>query len=548
MSRYSLNDQFAATRQEFEFGFDDGASTFERSTMISTVMDEQEQSAERTAVPGPITDIHDPAQQGAGRVIDPYDLLVLPPNPSPRDIRRAYFRLFVLLYPDTQPPKLREAASVYFGMVQYAFEQLIGHDKRILQGLDDSSTYDLALDEPGRYQVYQLWRISLARLAGGSHDIESKDDNQQQLKNSSNLDQWYGYMMQKWRGWTKHGYLGLGIKLDMGSPYQFETWLMGFSRFSVLNRQFLSLVPIRTAPRVELSYRGLESSHQQSVPGSWTISAAAEPQSVGLSLKHGIDMADMRWPSLQPSETAKDRTSQHDRSGSGGLRIETEVSCGWLWSKFLALRCLKRVGRFSKCGLEFGFSNHFIHLSFYWSRLGQRIRLPFMVSTASPLSSRFFFWTTFLPLAGLAGWEYVSYRRSCQTAKLEQREDEPGLVQERRAEADDLTIILSTNVESKQEAERAKRGLVILSAKYGVKKDESWGLEEVADVTYALAALVDDSQLWIPGNVNKNNILGFWDPVPGTPKTLHIRYLFRGKELTTEVAQRDELLLPLTSS
>lgn len=118
------------------------------------------------------------------------------------------------------------------------------------------------------------------------------------------------------------------------------------------------------------------------------------------------------------------------------------------------------------------------------------------------------------------------------------------MVQDRRAEADDITILLSANVEARQAAERAKHGLVILSAKYGVKKDDSWGLEEVADVTTALAALVDDSHVSIPSTVDKNNILGFWDPVPGLIKTLHVRYTFQGKEAIIEVPEGAALILP----
>lgn len=185
-SRYSLNDQFAATRQDIEFGFDDGASTFDRSTMASMAIDEQHDGSEDVAGPLTVTDFYDPsALQGIERVIDPYDLLVLPPNPSPRDIRRAYFRLFLLLYPDTHPPKLRKAAGVYFTLVQAAFEQLIGPEKRVLQDLDEANTYDLALDDPGRYQVYQLWHLSLAKSGNQGYGEDYTDHNTQQQKDRS---------------------------------------------------------------------------------------------------------------------------------------------------------------------------------------------------------------------------------------------------------------------------------------------------------------------------------------------------------------------------
>ncbi|KAH8204013.1 hypothetical protein TruAng_001824 [Truncatella angustata] len=550
-SRYSLNDQFAATRSEFDFGFDDGASTFERSTLASEIRGPPLDD-EHSPVLSPIEDyFHPSALQDRERVINPYDLLVLPPNPTDRDIRRAYFRLFTLLYPDTHPPKLRKAASVYFTLVQNAFEQTIRPSERAQEDLDQHNTSDLVLDEPGRYQVYQLWRVALSTLGPNHWDrdavLEENGDRQSSGNHGLFANLWkyadkLGLDRHRLQALGRNGSLGLGVKLDMGSPQLFESAARGLSRFSVLNKHFLSLVPIRVTPRSELNYNFPESTQAIGAAGAWTFSAAAEPHSLGASLKYGIDVSSLQRPASQSIAPETKRTHISPRTGPG-LRIEAEVSCGFVWSKFLALRCLKRIGRFSKLGFELGFSTHQLHLSLYWSRLGQRIRLPFLVNPISFISPRALFWAALVPFATLAAWDLISYcRRSGIPKPLKQVE----LVkqEERRSEADDITILLSANVENRQREERANRGLVILSAKYGVKKDDSWGLGEVADVTTAVAALVDNSRLRIPRNVDKNNILGFWDPVLGMAKTLHVRYLCQGKESTVEVGENEELSLP----
>lgn len=556
-SRYSLNEQFAATRREFEFGFDDGASTFDRSTIASEAFEDylhNQNQGVHDPFPDQIVDYYDPlVLRGRQYVIDPYDLLVLPKNPSARQIRRAYFRLFVLIYPDSHPPKLRKAASVYLTLVQDAFEQLIGPDKRLLQDVDEISTADLVLDEPGRFQIYQLWRLPLAscgqRLLDNDNPGQQDVSNQKPAQRQSHRDhlERLGLGSQRVRRWIgkMDGILGLGVKFDMGSPDLFESGARGFSRFSILDRQFLSLIPIRVAPRLEYSTGLPLSLRTPDSQGSWALSTAAETRGIGASVKYSIDIEEPVWPSLRnnaPSSEHKQITNATLRSRP--IRVEAELSSGWIWSKFLALRCLKRMGRFSRLGFEIGFGAYHLHLSLYWSRLGQRIRLPLLASLHSTTNPRLLFWTAVVPFMGFAAWDMVARGRRFEASKLQMQQQLADMIQDRRAEADDITILLSANVEAKQAVERANHGLVILSAKYGVKKDDSWGLEEVADVTTALAALVDDSQILIPSTVDKNNILGFWDPVPGLLKTLHVRYSFQGREAIMEVPEQAELVLP----
>jgi DnaJ family protein C protein 11 len=212
---------------------------------------------------------------------------------------------------------------------------------------------------------------------------------------------------------------------------------------------------------------------------------------------------------------------------------------------YLALRALKRVGRFSKLGFEVGVSPSNLHLSFYWSRLGQRINIPFLLATKSNMSTELVFWTTVLPFLGFGVAEIFSRSRATRKLKKPREQKSGAKLQEyvarRRAEADELTVVLANGVEPRQRAERQAGGLVILSAKYSVKGAPS---EEVADVTVAVAALVDNGEVLIPKGLRKSHLLGFWDPAPLESKVLFVRYLYQGKEYSVEGVGEQELRLP----
>jgi DnaJ family protein C protein 11 len=747
-SRYSLNEQFAATRREIDFGFDDGSSMFDRSTIA-------EDDGDDTIIVGATSG----SLPTTGR--DFYDILCLPRSPSAESIRRAYFRLSALLYPEMHPPKLQAMADGYFALVHTAFETLIDPVRRLEFDLecDGASTY--LQDDTDQYHKYRLRYnealrhrlLSPAAVDGhgslelgfmlnvedlhrrsksgrgrressvkpldfamsqtfsaalpelgealdrtghsiqnllrlqpqtGSNKIEASGERQALSPRTllSIKGSIYGFLQDLISipvsvvadpyqpsiptyipreralqlldgrvrplvavklqhqfpptrpaesnddaahlpgvtvelesdilpepalsiGVTKHVFvpgdtnssifqvaakssIWRGGIPRVGATLQRPTtggmvqckissgdWAVrpeetchAFTQFSKINRKFLSLdIPIRTAPQVELAYksngsrrlinpclperlaegglRGLDwdVEHDGSDgQGSWTVSTTAEPYSLGASVKYAVDVDVLSRTTRLVPEPAH----QPGRRFGRGVRVEAELSSNSTWTRFLGFRCLKRIGRFSKLGFEIGLSSYNLHLSLYWSRLGQRIRLPFFISPTSSMSNRVLFWTTFVPFATFAAWELLAYHQ--RAAGHNRQEPDQGLVvQQRRAEADEVTLLMSASVEARQDVERATRGLVILSAKYGVKGDGSWGAAEVADVTTALAAIADNGQLHIPHGVRKSNILGFWDPVPGTMKTLHVRYLYQSREGTVEVNGEEELRLPPVS-
>ena len=273
--------------------------------------------------------------------------------------------------------------------------------------------------------------------------------------------------------------------------------------------------------------------------GPWTVSAGLSTGIAATYLRYGRDV----FSSLAGKTTRQ-------KSVRSGVRAEVELGSSTQRDFFLAFRALKRIGRFSKAGLELGFTPNNMHLSLYWSRLGQRISLPVMIARKASLSTRFLFWATVVPFAAFAAVELV-YRQlrrrldkstgSKTSSSSTSKEDLQRYIAKRRAEADELTVILATGVEPRQSRERQGGGLVILSAKYGVKDAPP---DEVADVTIAVAALVDNGKLVIPQGMRKSRLLGFWDPAPMNTKVLSVRYVYQGREHMVEVSGRDELKLP----
>ncbi|KAK0656567.1 hypothetical protein B0T16DRAFT_319534 [Cercophora newfieldiana] len=298
----------------------------------------------------------------------------------------------------------------------------------------------------------------------------------------------------------------------------------GTPRMGVLSEQ-----PF-TAP-AERGVRGMDRDLEDTTrTGPWTVSVGAASGIAATYLRYAMDL----FPARKKIN----------------VRAEVELGSSTQRDFFLAFRALKRIGRFSKAGLELGLSPSNIHLSLYWSRLGQRISLPFMVSRRSSLSTKFLFWATVVPYAAFAAVELLYWRLRVNHAKSEiaaakdaskVKEDLQRYIARRRAEADELTVVLATGVEARQNKERQSGGLVILSAKYGAKDAPP---DEIADVTIAVAALVDGGKLVIPEGMRKSRLLGFWDPAPMSTKVLRVRYAWEGREGIVEVGGREELRLP----
>jgi DnaJ family protein C protein 11 len=144
-SRFSLSDQFAATRREYEFGFDDGASFITNDAEAETDQDDTLTGAgsfDGVVVNAPAShrSVGNEVRQSQLERIrrSHYELLSLPPGDevSERDICRAYFRLCEVLRSDVIPAQHQDVAERYLAQVQAAFETLIS--KRSRDDYDES--------------------------------------------------------------------------------------------------------------------------------------------------------------------------------------------------------------------------------------------------------------------------------------------------------------------------------------------------------------------------------------------------------------------------
>lgn len=322
--------------------------------------------------------------------------------------------------------------------------------------------------------------------------------------------------------------------------------------------------------------------------GSWTISGALTTGGMAAYLRFGRNLLS------SPTELEHSLIPRRLR----GLRFEAELSTyksrpndliGRMRSlgrpeiSQLAVRGLKKFGKASKLGLEVSVNNtsSSVVLSLYYSTKNNKsLTVPLVLFRDQPSPHQFLtkvlLLAGFLPALALAVLDHSRALLSPADATSQEEKDRRSLdiqrhVAARRAEADDLVTVLAEPITQRQRAQRERGGLVILSAKYGVLVDgpsargapseqppaggpaaaainlgPSWASpEDVADVTVALAALVDDDgSLHIPEGLRKSRLLGFWDPRPRRTKCLFVRYMFRGQEGVKEVMGRDELALP----
>ncbi|KAF4970517.1 hypothetical protein FSARC_2485 [Fusarium sarcochroum] len=753
-SRFSLNEQFASTRQEFEFWDDDASSVYERTTNTSDVGDPE--ANEKILVSSTegygLLSVENTVPSLEGSDYNFYDLLCLPRDTqelSQDQIRDAYYRLFILFYPDSYPEHLRPIARLQFLRVQDAFETLIDPTRRAqydldqflqaetagttskyeaafteavrnriqngihtssdlgirldasgsandgsrLQLLDFSLSHSVSVDLPAVQKLLQPQVTRIESLAsttekeviespsqptvqvaaptvtvtgstyGVSRDLSSvpttlfydryqpllplaisrqrliqfvekkfaplvtlryrqeflnrspiaSPDKLRWIKTAVELESdvlpefsatsrlYHHFLLPNYSEPTTaeasiqsslnttllqpRVALGLYQNLHHGTGFlraDSGNWTFGsndYHRFlsdiSQINpNTFNTETPLEAIPSLELGFRTGQSD-RLSVPGSsdspgdeggirgldyeinsckhgtWAVSASATPTSMAGFVRYSKDLT---LPFQAPPTSL-------DPGLPPAARLEAELCSNTFQDQYLALRNLWSVGHFARIGLEVGISLHNLHLSFYWSRLGQRLSVPLLIAPRSLLGSSVLFWAGALPFAGLAALQLgLGYRRRQQRASRSHRRvrsdvsstGTPVAIARHRYEADNITVLLAQSVEGRQKRQMSLRGLVILSAKFGIPgKDGSLATsEQVADVTIALAALINDSPdtngpaLIIPRGVRKSRLPGFWDPAPGHDKVLRVEYSFKGNAGVVEVGGRDELILP----
>ncbi|GAA5865759.1 hypothetical protein JCM1840_003250 [Sporobolomyces johnsonii] len=189
-----------------------------------------------------------------------------------------------------------------------------------------------------------------------------------------------------------------------------------------------------------------------------------------------------------------------------------------------------------------------------FTRLGQRIHLPFLV--ASSFDAPLFATLTILPAAGMIAanyWVLAPRKRRRVTSKIrELRKEHADYIVEKRTEALEAQALLKEHVARRIREEESKNGLIIEEAIYGVLDARDEKVEEEVelrwlDVTVPLQSLLapSASQLTIPPNRSKSHLLGFYDCAVGEKKQLRVRYRFRNKVHVHVYEDREAVGIPM---
>ncbi|KAF9919751.1 hypothetical protein FBU30_010595, partial [Linnemannia zychae] len=203
----------------------------------------------------------------------------------------------------------------------------------------------------------------------------------------------------------------------------------------------------------------------------------------------------------------------------------------------------RKITQHTRLGLAFevGFSGG-TAVNFKVTRLGQSVTLPIMLS--NEFSPKFAFWSVVVPICTITAVDfgYVKPKKRRERAqKLQElRKVHAEFIANQRKEAEEAINLLRDTTARKTRQEQEKNGLVIVEAAYG---NLSAGI--TADVTVAVQALVDNSQLVMPGGHSKNHILGFYDPCLGEKKQLRIRYEFQKAMHEVIVDDLEHVILPV---
>ncbi|KAF8540365.1 hypothetical protein BDD12DRAFT_804606 [Trichophaea hybrida] len=245
---------------------------------------------------------------------------------------------------------------------------------------------------------------------------------------------------------------------------------------------------------------------------------------------------------------------QHNmKQGNTGIRLGVETTIHITGASQYTIKAQRKmfenttVGLNVSCGGSTGTQG--IRISFTWSRLGQRIAIPVVLAPVP--DTKVMIYATAIPFLTYVAAELLWLRpRDRKIRELEAARLRCALhskILRRRKAAEEAMEVMRTSVERKMDAEHAAGGLVILQALYGRMPTDNRGSPLMADVTIAVAALVEQGQLVLPKGVDKSKIIGFYDPAPGSEKVLWVKYLFSGFVHEATIRGKHGFVAPLRS-
>lgn len=189
--------------------------------------------------------------------------------------------------------------------------------------------------------------------------------------------------------------------------------------------------------------------------------------------------------------------------------------------------------------------------------MAKKINLPIAICPLGLVNPDVAALAVVIPWATYCGIEFgYIRRRERRRLRLELSKRQRALrklISKKKYESQQAISLMSDQVRRRQAKEEVQGGLVITRAEYGYIPPLDRGvngdaaLKRVIDVKIPVAALVDHSQLVIPCDIIKFQIIGFYDPAPLLPKTLKIWYTFNGYEHIAEANDSEGLICPMRS-
>ncbi|KAJ5775193.1 uncharacterized protein N7511_000204 [Penicillium nucicola] len=237
------------------------------------------------------------------------------------------------------------------------------------------------------------------------------------------------------------------------------------------------------------------------------------------------------------------------------VRLEISSVLGLDMSLNWTIKGVRRVGEYTRVGLGIGIADKGIMMTVSWSRLGQNINLPINVCPANEATSGATALAAIFPWLAYCAVEFGYIRprdrKKRRQAAAKRHRELKKLIPKKCEESLKAIELMSDQVQRRQAREESQDGLIILKAEYGyippANKKPKNGFTEprVIDVTIPVAALVNKSQLVIPGKSIKFQILGFHDPAPLLPKRLKIWYRFQGRDHYIETGDKEDIACPM---
>ncbi|KAL7274953.1 hypothetical protein RUND412_002129 [Rhizina undulata] len=241
------------------------------------------------------------------------------------------------------------------------------------------------------------------------------------------------------------------------------------------------------------------------------------------------------------------------RNADRGIRFAAEGMMGFIRGASWTLSASRRVFENTRLGIAvsvggFGGKDG-VTISGTWSRLGQRINVPVVIAPIPEAVA--IMWAYTIPLVGYTLLELCVLRpRDRKLRKIEMKKRKRLMaksIEKRRKAAEEAVELMRDHVERRMNQERLVGGLVILEARYGVAVGDLGRRGDWVEVTVALGALVNESQLVIPRKLQKSYIVGFYDPAPREKKQLYVRYMFRGRIHEILIGDHQGLVMPQRS-